>query len=86
MARIEVPERLRPNLGLEVKMDVHFCDVCLSDGRVVEDLTVRGGWCITGHSHAPNGESELTFTAEDIVDVRNAMRRPWRRILRIKKW
>lgn len=43
MAKIEIPAALRAKLGPEMKMDVHWADVKLHDGRVIKNLVVRGG-------------------------------------------
>lgn len=70
MSRIEIPADLLEKIGSEMKMDCHWIDVRLNDGKVVTNLVVRGGRFITGHASALNGESELSFSAADIRNVR----------------
>lgn len=70
MARIEIPADLLGKLGPEMKMDCHWIDVRLKDGRIISNLAVRGGRFITGRAGSFNGESELAFCAADIDNVR----------------
>jgi hypothetical protein len=70
MAKIEIREELMNALGPEMKMDVHWVDVKLHDGREFKNLVVRGGRFITGRESDPNGEGELPFTSENIARVR----------------
>lgn len=70
MAMIEVPENLIPLLGPEMKMDVHWVDMRLRDGRVLRNLVVRGGRYFTGHANDPTAEGSLDFTSEDVVALR----------------
>jgi len=70
MVRIEIPEKLRAKLGPEMKMDVHWIDVRLHDGRVMKNLVVRGGRTITGRFDDPNGEGNLPFAADEIRKIR----------------
>jgi hypothetical protein len=70
MAKVEIPEPLRGKLGPEMKMDVHWVDVKLRDGRVVKKLVARGGRYITGRAEDLNGEGEVPFSTEDIKKVR----------------
>lgn len=67
---IAVPKSLVPLLGPEMKMDVHWVDVRLRDGRVLTNLVIRGGSYFTGHADDPNGEGPLDFTSEDVVALR----------------
>ena len=70
MARVEIPHHLRPKLGPEMKMDIHWVDVKLQDGRCFFNLVVRGGRYITGHAGDSNGEGKLAFAESDIANVR----------------
>lgn len=70
LARIEMPPGFVGKIGPEMKMDRHWIDVRLRSGIVFTNLVVRGGRYITGHAKAPNGESELSFTADEIRNVR----------------
>ena len=70
MAKIEIPETLRKNLGPEMKMDAHWVDIKLQDGQVLKNLVVRGGRYITGHDADPNGEGSLAFSTADIMKIR----------------
>jgi len=69
MAKIEIPESLRKNLGPEMKMDNHWVDVKLHNGRCYFNLVVRGGRYITGRER-DNGESDLPFQSKDIKAIR----------------
>ena len=53
-----------------MKMDTHWIDVQLRDGRRFSNLVVRGGLYVTGRKHDPDGEGPLPFTAADITNVR----------------
>lgn len=77
MSNIEIPLHLRAKLGAEMKMDVHWIDVRLKDGRAIYRLAVRGGRYITGFADACDGESALSFAAEDIINLRRTARRYW---------
>jgi hypothetical protein len=70
LSRIEIPADLLEKIGSEMKMDFHWIDVRLNDGKVVTNLVVRSGRFLTGHASALNGESELSFSAADIRNVR----------------
>jgi hypothetical protein len=70
MSKIEVPANLRPKLGLEMKMDVHWIDIKLRNGTCFYNMTVRGGLYITGYGKDENDSRELPFKSEDIVAVR----------------
>jgi hypothetical protein len=70
LARIELPPGLVENIGPEMKMDCHWIDVRLMSGMAITNLVVRGGRYITGYAEASNGESELTFTTDEIRNVR----------------
>lgn len=70
MAKIEVPAKFLKKLGPEMKMDIHWIDVRLKDGRVVKNLVVRGGRYITGRTGDINGEADLNFAALDITKIR----------------
>jgi hypothetical protein len=65
-----MPADFLEKIAPEMKMDCHWIDIRLKDGRVVTNLVVRGGRLITGHASALNGESELSFSAADIRNVR----------------
>jgi hypothetical protein len=70
MTKILLPEHLRASLGPEMKMDVHWVDVKLVDGRKFINLVVRGGSAISGRATDPNGEGPLPFVSADIVSLR----------------
>lgn len=70
MNQLELPPPLRAKLGPEMKMDVHWVDVKLRDGRRFMNLVLRGGTYLTGRADDPNGEGALPFTAIEIVDIR----------------
>ena len=53
-----------------MKMDVHWVDVKLRDGRVIKKLVVRGGRYITGRAEDLNGEGDVPFSSDDITKVR----------------
>jgi hypothetical protein len=53
-----------------MKMDVHWVDVKLVDGRKIHNLVVRGGRYITGKDTDANGEGLLPFETKDIALVR----------------
>lgn len=72
MARIQLPERFRNRLGLSVAMDLHVIDIILTDGQKLKKLAVRDGQFITGFAADENGESDLGFDSEDIVDVKKS--------------
>lgn len=72
MAKIEIPEVFREKLGPTVAMDLHIVNVWLKDGRKLKKLAVRNGTYITGYADAPNGESELDFSSDDIIKLRTA--------------
>jgi hypothetical protein len=74
---IEIPEKLRPKLGPEMKMDVHWVDVRLKSGEILRELVVRGGRYITGRADDPNGEGPLQFSGADIQDIRRHSTRFW---------
>jgi len=56
MSRIEIPKTLRAKLGPEMKMDVHWIDVKLNNGKRFQNLVVRGDRYITGMANDENGE------------------------------
>lgn len=66
---VELPSKFWPQLGPEMKMDVHWIDVQLKDGRIYKGLVVRGGRYITGFSKDPNGEGVVPFKSDDILKV-----------------
>jgi hypothetical protein len=70
LTRIEIPNGLTEKIGPEMKMDCHWVDVRLKNGKVITNLVVRGGRFITGHADALNGESVLPFSATDIRSIR----------------
>lgn len=70
MSRIAIPEELIGALGPEMKMDVHWIDVRLSDGRQFNGLVVQGGRYITGRESDANGEGVLPFESEHIARIR----------------
>jgi len=78
MSKIEIPEHLRFKLGPDMKMDVHWIDVKLSDGRTFSRLVVRGGRFITGRANDENGEAPLPFGSADIADIRRERNWPWK--------
>lgn len=67
---VEIPVHLLKKLGSEMKMDVHWVDVKLKDGRLLRGLVVKGGRYITGSKLDPDGEGTLPFTTQEIVDLR----------------
>jgi hypothetical protein len=80
MAKIEIPSHLVKKIGAEMKMDTHWVDVKLMDGRVITNLVVRGGRYITGRDADLNGEGALPFNTEDIQAIRRhafIFRRLW---------
>lgn len=77
MARIEIPQALKSSLGPEMKMDVHWVDVTLRDGRKLKNLVVRGGAFITGRGSDTGGEGALDFISDDIVRLRRHSRLPF---------
>jgi hypothetical protein len=70
MVGILLPAHLRARLGPEMKMDVHWVDVKLVDGRKFMNLVVRGGGSITCRATDPDGEGQLPFTSADIAVLR----------------
>lgn len=70
MSSLELSPPLRAKLGPEMKMDTHWVDVKLHDGRKFMNLVVRGGTYLTGHAEDPNGEGTLPFTAGEIAAIR----------------
>ncbi|MBP7370721.1 MAG: hypothetical protein KA902_04710 [Arenimonas sp.] len=66
---IEIPEQLRAKLGAEMKMDFHWIDVKLNDGRVYRGMEVRGGRYITGFKDNPYGRCDAPFSSADIKDI-----------------
>jgi hypothetical protein len=70
MANIPLPEHLRKMLGPEMKMDTHWIDVRLFDGRVFRNIVVQGGRDITGQGIHPIDEGPLPFEAKDIAEIR----------------
>lgn len=70
MARIEIPFHMLSSLGPEMKMDTHWVDVKLKNGRTVKNLVVRGGAYITGYADSPNGECVMNFRSDDIAKLR----------------
>lgn len=80
MTKIEIPEHLIPKLGPSMKMDVHWIDVQLNDGRVFHKLVVRGGRFITGSANDTSGEGLVSFTTNDIKNIRRKKLFKWRPI------
>jgi hypothetical protein len=70
MAAVDIPVALREKLGPEMKMDTHWVDVKLHDGRVFKNLVVQGSRYVTGRDSDPNGEGVLPFTGDDIKKLR----------------
>jgi hypothetical protein len=70
MAALKLPPTLIQRLGPEMKMDTHWVDVKLRDGRTFMNLVVRGGAYLTGRHSDPNGEDELPFRVEDVASLR----------------
>lgn len=70
MAKIEIPAPLLGKLGPEMKMDVHWVDLKLRDGRVFRNLVVRGGRYITGRDQDAEGQGDLPFSSGDILKLR----------------
>jgi hypothetical protein len=70
MAALKLPTCLAQKLGPEMKMDTHWVDVKLRDGRTFMNLVVRGGAYLTGRDVDPNGEGDLPFAADDVVRIR----------------
>jgi hypothetical protein len=70
LSRIEILSELLAKIGPEMKMDCHWIDVRLKNGKVFTNLVVRGGRFITGQASAIDGESELAFSSTDIRNVR----------------
>lgn len=70
MKRLELSPPLRAKLGPEMKMDTHWVDVKLRDGRKFMNLVVRGGAYLTGRAQDPNGEGALPFTVNEIAAIR----------------
>ncbi len=70
MSKLPVPAHLLSNLGPEMKMDVHWVDVKLKDGRCLTNVVLRGGTYLTGRDQDPNGEGPLPFQSSDIVNIR----------------
>lgn len=72
MANVEIPETLLGKLGPAMAMDLHVVHVTLKDGRKFRNLAVSGGRVITGKASAPNGESDLDFSTEDIICIKRS--------------
>jgi hypothetical protein len=70
MSALKLPPHLAEKLGPEMKMDVHWVDVKLRDGRTFTNLVVRGGAYITGRESDPDGEGELPFGVNEVARVR----------------
>lgn len=70
MAEIKIPDSLLAKIGPDMKMDTHWIDVKLKDGRIFRRLVVRGGQFITGRHCDPNGEGVLSFDSDDVADIR----------------
>ena len=70
MASLKLHPSLQALLGPEMKMDTHWVDVKLRDGREFMNLVVRGGAYITGRAEDPNGEGVLPFEADDVLAIR----------------
>lgn len=70
MAALKLPTHLTQKLGPEMKMDVHWVDVTLRDGRTFMNLVLRGGAFLTGRDTDPNGEGELPFISDDVAKIR----------------
>lgn len=84
MAKIEIPKSMRNELGPEMKMDVHWVDVKLHDGRAFKNLVVRGGAYITGRASDQNGEGGLPFSTTDIRTIRRHSILPFWRTSELK--
>ncbi len=70
MSKVQIPEKLLFKLGSEMKMDAHWIDVKLQSGAVFPKMVVRGGRYITGQANDANGIGEVSFTTEQIVNIR----------------
>ena len=70
MANIELPKHLLGLLGPEMKMDTHWIDVLLRDGRIFRRVIVEGGRTITGKGVAVIDYGPLPFETDDILDIR----------------
>ena len=68
---VRIPDKYLRKVGPEVKMDVTFVDIKLKNGSVLKNLVVRGGTFITGFESDVNGEGDLNFKSEDIVNLRS---------------
>jgi len=77
MTKIEIPKNLIPKLGPSMKMDIHWIDVQLNDGRVFFKMVVRGGRFITGSKKDTNGEGLVSFTTNDIKNIRRQKLFKW---------
>jgi hypothetical protein len=77
MSKVEIPDELLPKLGAEMKMDVHWVDVKLTDGSVFPKMVVRGGRFITGCSTDSNGEGHVQFETAQISSIRRAKLLSW---------
>jgi hypothetical protein len=69
MAKIRLPDQFLDRIGHPVAMDLHVIDVKLSDGRRLRKLAVRGSCFITGYQSDKDGESDLDFDSDEIIDV-----------------
>ncbi|KAB0292093.1 hypothetical protein F2P58_02875 [Vibrio fortis] len=70
MSKVEIPKLLLPNIGAEMKMDVHWVDVKLDTGVVHHKMVVRGGCYLAGYSSDKNGEGAVPFKSTQIVAIR----------------
>ncbi len=70
MSKIKIPDHLLSKLGAEMKMDCHWIDVKLANGKVHNKMEVRGSRYITGYFYSSGGNCEINFKSEDIKDIR----------------
>jgi len=70
MSKIKIPDHLLPKLGADMKMDCHWIDVKLVNGKVHNKIVVRGGRYITGYFDSPDGVCDVNFKSKDIKDIR----------------
>jgi hypothetical protein len=70
MQKIEIPENLIKKLGPEMKMDTHWIDIRLRDGRRYKNIIVRGGRYIVGKKKSLNRIDEIpNLKSTDILDI-----------------
>ena len=77
MSKVEIPDKFLSKLGAEMKMDVHWIDVKLTDGSVFPKMVVRGGRFITGNSKDHDGQGNVTFQSSQILSIRRQTLFSW---------